>query len=358
LRYRHLFRTSGKSVRRRRVFACALAVLGVAWWPTAVHADTSPAASTACQDLQLPVTMAGLPESMYGRLCVPAGGAKTVQLLVPGASYNHTYWDFPYTPDIRSYRLAMNEAGYATLTVDRLGTGQSSRPPSILVTSASQAVVIHQVVQMLRAGTAPLPRFDKIILGGHSVGSAIAIIEAGTYHDVDGVLVTGLTHGVNALGAVPILSSLVPAALDPKFIGKVVDLGYLTTAVGTRWSSFDSPGPMDENVAALEESTKDDFAVGEVVDTVLIGVVTTYSRLIDVPVMLAMGGGDPAFCGLLAANCSTAATLRTSEAPYYSAQAQLQTYVVSGYGHALNYAPNAPDYHAAVVKWANALIGH
>jgi hypothetical protein len=344
-----------KTVRLRRALACVVVVLGIVWWPATATADTAP----TCQDVHLPVTVVGLSQSMYGRLCVPSGGAKTVQLLVPGASYNHTYWDFPYTPNIRNFRLAMNNAGFATLTVDRLGTGASSRPPSLLVTSATQAVAIHQVVQMLRSGT-HVPRFDTVILGGHSVGSAIAIIEAGTYHDVDGVLVTGLTHGVNALGAVPILSSLVPAALDPVLAGRGgvgLDLGYLTTAVGTRWSSFDSPGPTDPTVAALEESTKDDFAVGEVVDTVLIGVVTSYSRLINVPVFLAMGGSDPAFCGLPAADCATADTLRASEAPYYSPAARLRTYVVAGYGHALNYAPDAPGYQAAVAQWATSVVG-
>jgi pimeloyl-ACP methyl ester carboxylesterase len=351
LRYKHFFRARGRKAALRAV-ACGLAVLGVTYLPLPVSADTSP----SCQDVLLPVSLAGLSQTVYGRLCVPVGGARTVQVLVPGASYNHTYWDFPYTPDIRSFRLAMNNAGYATLTVDRLGTGNSSRPPSVLLTSVTQADVMHEVIQLLRSGTR-VPRFDRVILGGHSVGSAIAVIEAGTYHDVDGVLVSGLTHGVNGLGAVPILSSLVPAMLDPKFIGKSLDLGYLTTAAGTRFSSFDSPGPFDSTVAGVEESTKDAFATGEVVDTVLIGVLTTYSRRITVPVLLAMGGGDPAFCGLLAANCSTAATLFASESPYYSQAARLRTYVLPGYGHALNYAPNAPDLHAAVVQWANTMVG-
>jgi pimeloyl-ACP methyl ester carboxylesterase len=336
-----------------RAVACGLAVLGITYLPLPVSADTAP----SCQDVSLPVSLAGLPQTMYGRLCVPAGGTRTVQVLVPGASYNHTYWDFPYTPDIRSFRLAMNRAGYATLTVDRLGTGNSSHPPSVLLTSVTQADVTHQVVQLLRNGTR-VPRFDRVILGGHSVGSAIAIIEAGTYHDVDGVLVSGLTHGVNAVGAVPILSSLVPAVLDPRFALRSLDLGYLTTAGGTRFSSFDRPGPFDGVVAGLEESTKDEFATGEVVDTVLIGVLTTYSRRITVPVLLAMGGDDPAFCGPLAADCSTAATLFASESPYYSAAARLRTYVLPGYGHALNYAPNAPDLHAAVVRWADTMVGH
>jgi pimeloyl-ACP methyl ester carboxylesterase len=350
VRSRHLFRAGGKNALRAAV--CGLALLGITGLPGLGHADSAP----SCQDVMLPVKLAGLSQSMYGRLCVPSGGARTVQLLVPGASYNHTYWDFPYTPHIRSFRLAMNEAGYATLTVDRLGTGRSTRPPSLLLTSVSQADVTHQVVRLLRAGDG-VPRFGKVILGGHSVGSAIAIIEAGTYHDVDGVLLSGLTHGVNVAGAVPILSSLLPAMLDPKFLGRTIDPGYLTTDPGTRFASFESPGQLVPAVASLDESTKDDFAAGEVVDTVLIGVVSTYSKRITVPVLLAMGAKDPAFCGPLAANCTSSATLLASEGPYYSPSAQLQTFVLPGFGHALNYAPNAPDLHAAVVRWADKMVG-
>lgn len=329
-----------------------LALVGITGVPALGHADNAP----SCQDVMLPVTLAGLPQTMYGELCVPAGGAKTIQVLVPGASYNHTYWDLPYTPEIRSFRLAMNEAGYATLAVDRLGTGRSSKPLSVLLTSVTQADVTHQVIQKLRAGKG-VPRFSKVILGGHSVGSAITIIEAGTYHDVDGVLITGLTHGVNVVGAVPIVSSLVPALLDPKFFLKTLDPGYLTTRAGTRFTSFEAPGPFVPAVAALDESTKDEFTAGEVLDTVLIGVVTPYTKRITVPVLLAMGGEDPAFCGLLAADCTSAATLFKSESQYYSPSARLQTFVLPGFGHALNYAPNAPDLHAAVVQWAEKMVG-
>jgi len=34
-------------------------------------------------------------------------------------------------------------------------------------------------------------RFEQLLLGGHSQGSMISIIEAASYGDVDGVLVTG-----------------------------------------------------------------------------------------------------------------------------------------------------------------------
>jgi alpha-beta hydrolase superfamily lysophospholipase len=341
-------------VRPRRlvpalISAVAAAVIGL---PAASAQAQEPA--PACRDLTLPVTLAGTAQQIYGKLCTPAG-AKTVQVLVPGASYNSAYWDFPYTPETRSFRLAMNKVGYATLTLDRLGTGRSSHPASLLLTAFTQATVVHQVIQALRAGNGA-PRFDKVIIGGHSVGSAVSIIEAGTYHDVDGVLITGLTHGVNPLGALPIIASLIPSILDSKFITKLYDPGYLTTAAGTRFGDFHKPGILLPAVAATDEATKDVFAAGEVVDTVLLGAILPYSRTITAPVMLVMGN-DPAFCGFPAPDCSTADSLYRAESADYSPQANLHTFVLRSYGHALNFAPDAPVYHAVVAAWADEFVG-
>jgi pimeloyl-ACP methyl ester carboxylesterase len=335
--------------RLSRAIAIAAVVAGIGF-----SIAPAQAAQVSCRDVTLPVTLAGQTEQVYGKLCVPTG-AKTVQLLVPGASYNSAYWDYPFTPETRSFRLAMNKAGYATLTIDRLGTGRSSKPASAALTSFTQAGVVHQIVQALRAGHG-VQRFDKIILGGHSVGSAIAIIEAGTYQDVDGVLITGLTHGVNPLGAVPILATLIPANLDPKFLLKGYDVGYLTTMSGTRFSSFHKPGVNVPGVGSTDEATKDAFAPGEVMDTVLLGAILPYSRKIKTPVLLVMGH-DPAFCGFPAPDCSTAETLRSTESAYYSPEANLKTFVLPSYGHAFNFAPDAPKYHAAVADWAAGTIG-
>lgn len=318
-----------------------------------VQADALPA---TCSDQYFPVTLVGLPETLHGQLCVPAGGAKTVAVLVPGASYDSAYWNSPYDPSQLSFVHAMNNAGYATLDIDRLGTGKSSHPLSALLTSTTQATTVHQVIRDLRTGSQTQP-FASVLLGGHSVGSAISIIEAGTYHDVDGVLVTGLSHGINPIGATAILATLLPADLDSKFAGLGLDPGYLTTDPGTRYNSFQAPGPYIAGIANMDEATKDVFAPGEVVDTVLIGVVSTYSKLINVPTMLVMGQDDPAFCGgLIAPNCSSAASLLAAEGPYYSAAAQLHTYVVDDWGHSINYAPDSPGYQAAVIAWAKQLI--
>lgn len=311
--------------------------------PQTAHADTT------CQNVTYPVSLAGTPQTMAATLCVPTG-AHTIQVLVPGGLYNRSYWDITVDPAVRSFRLAMNNAGYATLAVDRLGAGDSSTPPSALLTAIAQANAVHQVIGTLR------PQFSKVMLGGHSLGSAIAVIEAGTYHDVDGVLVTAMGHHLNALGVAAIATTFTPAMLDPAFVNRVLDPGYLTTLAGTRYA-LHQPGPNIPAVVAFDETHKDVAAPTELVDAALIGVVTTYSRLIDVPVLTAIASGDPTFCGLLATDCGSSASYLNAEAPYYAPAAHLESYVLPGYGHALNYAPNAPDLHAAVAGWADRMVG-
>ncbi|MGM1059232.1 alpha/beta hydrolase [Saccharothrix sp. Mg75] len=330
--------------RFRRFGTVLLLVAGVGLAP-----GTAGAAQTTCEDVRVPVRIGLLAHSVHGRLCVPPG-ATTVQVLVPGGTYTGAYWDIGYAPDSRSYRQAVNRAGIATVAVDRLGSGRSSRPLSALVTVSSQAKAVHEVVRSLR------PRFDRVVLVGHSIGSAIATTVAVAYRDVDGVVITGLTHRINLPGAVPVFTTLVPTLLDPKFAWRGLEPGYLTTTAGSRYSSFHTPGAVDPGAIAFDEATKDVVTPTETVDTVLVGSLVPLSRLITVPVMLVMGSGDGNFCGPpLGADCSSAEALRASEGRFYAPEARLRTHVVPGYGHSLNFSANAPDYHRAVVEWTRAI---
>lgn len=329
-------------MRFRRLCAVALLATGTLLTPPAASAATS------CQDVTFPVRIGLTPlvttqETMAGRLCVP-DGARTVQVLIPGGTYDRTYWDVGYEPSTRSFTRAQNQAGFATLALDRLGTGRSSKPLSALVTASTQASAVHQVIGTLK------PRFTKVIVAGHSIGSAMAMIEAGTYGDVDGVLVTGFTHKMNHITVVPVLANMVPAGLDP---------GYLTTMPDTRYDSFHKPGPLVPGSISFDEATKDVFAATEAVDTILLNtVVIPISRQIRVPVFLVVGN-DTHFCSaglpLMGSDCSSPAALKADEAPFFPAAPRFDTYVLNGYGHSINYAPNAPDYHAAVAQWARTI---
>jgi len=337
--------------RRRRAIVLVLVTLGFLLLPVSARADGS-----SCREMYFPVTLVTLPQTMHGTLCVPDGGAKTVQVLIPGGTYNSSYWDIGYQPEIRSYRLAMNNAGYATLALDRLGTGGSTTPPSAVLTTLTEAAVVHQVIQAVRSGALG-PRFAKVILAGHSFGSGTASIEAGTFHDVDAVLVTGLAHRLNLTGTTAVFAATYPAMLDPRLVTGGYDPGYLTTVPDSRYAIFHAPGPRVDGAIAFDEATKDTSAYEQAADLFPIGIIAPYSLLIDRPVMVVLGQ-DTVFCGLLATNCASAGGIKTSETPYYAAGVDLTTYALQGYGHAINYAPNAPDYFRAVINWANSKEGH
>lgn len=329
-------------MRFRRLCAAALLATGTLLAPLPASAAVS------CQNVSYPVRIGLTPlvtslETMAGRLCVP-GGATTVQVLIPGGTYDRTYWDVGFEPSTHSFTKAQNNAGFATLALDRLGTGLSSKPLSTFVTASTQASAVHQVITTLK------PRFSKVIVAGHSIGSAMAMIEAGTYRDVDGVLVTGFTHKMNYITVVPVLANMIPAGLD---------LGYLTTMPDTRYNAFHKPGPLVPGAISFDESTKDVFSATEAVDTILLNtVIIPISRKITVPVLMVVGN-DTHFCSsglpLMGSDCSSAAALKTDEGQFFPSVPRLNTYVLNGYGHSINYAPNAPDYHAVVASWAGGI---
>ena len=171
-------------------------------------------AGAACNDTTFSVRTGPLsgPSKVAGTLCRRPTRATTSTLLITahGATYNRLYWDWPQDPG--TYSFVRNMAGDASiLNVDLLGSGKSSRPLSVLVSQQAQAAVLHQLVQTMRARG-----FRRVILVGHSSGSGAVTLEAATYHDVDGVVVTGFTHRLALKGlAVPL--SMYPATLDPAF---------------------------------------------------------------------------------------------------------------------------------------------
>lgn len=308
-------------------------------------------ASPICTDVRIPVTLGGGSSgSIAGRLCVPTG-ATSVQLLLHGITYGQFYWDFPFQSENYSYVAAANRAGYATLNIDRLGAGHSFHPPSALVTMENNVSVVHQVVQALRGGAIGSTAFKKVILVGHSYGSLISFTVAGRFQDVDALVPTGASHQMNTLN---MLTRLIPttqsATLDPKFASSGLDLGYLTTRLGTR-VVFHNTHNTDPAVIALDEQLKETVTAAELITAVPESVLNP-SRQINIPVLAVNGTDEPLFCnGLLAGDCSSVAALIASERPFYGPRVKLDAVVVPDGGHDVTLARSAPKTLAAIHKW-------
>lgn len=341
-----------------RVLVCSTASAVVVTTGVAgASGDEGPSHSdgSSCRDVDIPVAAE---QRIHGQFCQPPGGSDAVQVLVAGVTYDHRYWDFEHEPATYSYRRAANAAGTATLAIDRLGTGGSSRPPSTTLTASAQADAVHRAVTALRDGSATGHSFRSVLLGGHSLGSTIAIIEAATYRDVDGVMLTGIGHRFDAAQLAGLFASMHPATLDPT-LGRrypVADPGYLTTRPGTRGTYLHTPG-VDPAVLAADERTKSVFSTSEVPDAATLALVSPYSRRIEAPVFLANGADDVIFCPVGTGTCTDPESLAAAEGSYYAQTACLRTAVLPGAAHDVNLAESAPEFHRMALSWADEVIG-
>lgn len=178
----------------------------------------------------------------------------------------------------------------------------------------------------------------------------MAVLEATAHHDVDGVLLTGYSHGLNVPGALGVIGTYRPADSDTAFAGHGYDSGYLTTLPGTRGRSFHAPGKADPQVVAVDEATKDVFAATEYPDG-LTSTLPPMSGDITAPALVVNGSADV----LCSEVCADTATLQAAEAPHFSPAARLRAYVLPGSGHSVNLARNTADYHAVVREWMDSI---
>jgi pimeloyl-ACP methyl ester carboxylesterase len=338
------------------VLGCALAITA----PGASSAATVSGSHPLCRGVEIPTGLAAGTKPayrVYGQLCTPAGGPRrAIQVLVHGGTYSHTYWDFPGFHHKYQYSRVMNRAGYATLAIDLLGVGRSSHPPSVQVTISAEAYAVHVVIQAARHGELG-PRYRQVILVGHSLGTLTDDMEASTYHDEDGFIATGTSHGPGLTGLGSIFAKVRPALLDPADQSQIPagDLGYLSTP-GVR-PVFYRGGRVDPRVERADEATRQPVAAGYaatllpyLVDTSLLD-----TDRIRVPVLLVNGSNDAVFCsqggGGATTDCGSAARLKRSEAPYYARSAQLATYVLAHSGHDINLVPDAQRWYDVALRW-------
>jgi pimeloyl-ACP methyl ester carboxylesterase len=353
-------------IRFRTISAALLLLLGIAaaGYPPSPASSDNRGSETQCRRTTVPVTLTPTDATTYqivGWLCARGRvQGKTVQVLVSGFTYDHNYWDLPYQPRLYSYVRAAVNAGYATFNIDRIGVGQSDRPPADLVTVTSQAYTIHQVVQALRHGDIAGTSFRKVIGVGHSMGAAILICEAGNYSDVDGLILADYLHQPNVAQQVAIAATMYPAQQDPRFTGTLANAmpaGYVTTRPGTRGASFYHQGFVDPAVVTLDETLKQTATAGER-STLNLARDPQFSRAIRVPVLLVVGEQDALGCSSAAGlSCASGPVIMAREQANFSPQACLAAMVLPTAGHDTNLHLNARQWFAAAALWADKRVG-
>jgi pimeloyl-ACP methyl ester carboxylesterase len=274
-----------------------------------------------------------------------------VELLLAGATYDHHYWNTPGY----SYVDFAAKSGRTTFSVDRIGTGESGKPPADAVTMQVHAFVAGQLVTALRVGSVTGSRVSRVIGVGHSVGAAVWMVLFGTTSDSeshrerpDALVLQDFMHDVNVSHITAIGQARYPASDDPRFANAGLPAGYLTTRPGTRTLFYDTRF-VSSRVLRHDESTKSLTTTGEV-SSLGVGRDPEMSRAIDVPTLVILGTNDALYCNDQLP-CRTVADLRERESQFYTGTPTVKWVVLPLAGHDASSHYDAYVGFATVRRW-------
>lgn len=311
--------------------------------------------SITVEKVTFPVTVGGQAYEIVGYLYYEHSlDKRPLQVLVHGATYNHTYWDFPY-PEAGSaeysYARYMAARGYSVLAIDQLGAGESSKPApvfdpttglNIAVTLYDTASAIHQVLTALRSGDNPIDRaFDRIVLVGHSAGSVNAIYVQATWHDADALVVTAARHLVPPLAAPPGLDALVLALLP---------YPYFPLDATIRTALFHSAAHADAEVLDLDNATSDLWTNGQLLTTFMGFLNPAIDQVGQVtgPVLMQLGEFDALF----------PAGQHEIETALWHPDAKLKIKDIARIGHSFNLHYRREASWEQIDEWIRETLGH
>ena len=191
----------------------AAVVIGLIW--TVLLLELNAASAAAQSTVELPVAFqventntsksqcnSGLPDgetyTIRGHISGPqaalaAGKADLITVYLFGYEAGEWNWDLKGVQGY-DYAAEVARSGQVSLTLDELGYGASGHPSNGNETcQGAEADTIHQIVQKLRKGEYTLPdsptiKFSKVVLAGHDIGGEVAVIEAYSYKDINGLM--------------------------------------------------------------------------------------------------------------------------------------------------------------------------
>ncbi|MGH9000675.1 MAG: alpha/beta fold hydrolase [Acidimicrobiia bacterium] len=225
---------------------------------------------------------------------VEPGAVDTATLYLHAVNFGEYYWRIP----VDGYDYASEQAynGHVSVTIDRLGYGNSGQPDAAQGTCfGSEADVAHQIVDQLKSGDytvdggEPLT-FSKVFVGGSSVGAMTANIASFTYGNIDGLINFGF--GDFAVG--PFAFREYNEARGRCFSGGDSSSPGATPFAKDDQEQFHYFSAPEAVRAALPASAPDPCGQLESIPQA-IGADMEHLNEIDVPVLLIFGDKDEAF---------------------------------------------------------------
>ena len=271
--------------------------------------------------------------------------APAVLVCLPGGTYSREYWDFNVVGR-RDYSFAefASVNGYAVLTIDPLGTGESSKPASDFGFS-DIAAALDCAVRALPAATGV---HAPPIAVAHSLGGYLTITQQALFPSYVGLAILGCTN-----------QHVAPLNLDPAFIaraatadGRAVLAQEILSALPDAY--FDGPREHLQSWFHLDDVPADvveadcvtaKSVVPRIFGTAMIpGVVAEHAALIDVPVFLGYGVVD-------------VSPNPRAEAALYCSSPDITTLVLADSAHCHNMASSRLQLWQRLLDWAEVVSG-
>ena len=271
--------------------------------------------------------------------------ADAVLVCLPGGTYSREYWDLTVAGrDGYSFADFAAERGFAVVTIDPLGTGESSKPVRDFDFADIAATLASAVGALPCATGEQLPP----VAVAHSLGGYLAITQQALYSSYAGLAVLGCTN-----------QHVAPLNLDPAFIARAATPEGRAALAEEILSALPQPyfeGPREhmsswfhladvpaDVVEADSVTTKS--VVPRVFGTAMIpGVVAEHAAQIDVPVFIGYGTVD-------------VSPEPRAEARLYRNSPDITTVVLAGSAHCHNMAASRHQLWRRLLTWA-ATVTH
>ncbi len=284
----------------------------------------------------VPCTGDGGIHQLSGRLVSPGPASEPsgrINVLVHDITAGGWFWHLGEHPDF-DYASRLAEQGETSLVLDRLGYDDSPLANGWRTCFGAQATMLHQLVQALRADG-----YDEIVLHGHSVGAAVAELEAATFKDVDGLVLMSWSDAGASLRAIAEAGRQHAACLLSR-------TGYAPYGASARDFQALLFATAPDDVRRTATALRNPDPCGDAVSLATLVVVNNLvTRLIDVPVLLLFGGRD----------ALTRPDGRLFQRLAYAPAAQVTSHVVPDAGSALPLEASAPDTRNRVLDWLDRL---
>ena len=273
---------------------------------------------------------------------------KAVTLYLHGVEISDAYFRYRGTPGY-DFQTEMAERGHVSVTIDRLGHGESDLPPGAATCVGAQADMAHQVVDQLRAGGyGGGPAFGRVALAGHSFGGFTAEIAQMSFRNADALIDMAFAgEGINGplLADNQLRGEAGSCNQDgrPKRDGAPTGYAFLWQST-ERWRS-DTYANTDPRVLEDAPSLRERSPCGELNSAVPTGLVQpAFYREVTVPVLLIFGRQDQVFPPPAGENHRT----------LYTASPDVTLFEIDNAGHTLMLQRTAEEFRTKLSGWLAA----